>query len=77
MASENKKIIDAAINHTIDANYETGCYKAFDWWLEEDAFDEDFKGFKYSYSYVSKITSNYLKEHPDYKCCDANCDWCK
>ena len=67
--------VDQAIEFTLPSNYGSKCLKAFEWWLAEDATDEDFEGFKFTYDTVQSITDELLERIPNYKC-NVDCEWC-
>ena len=70
-------ILENAVEFTLKDNYGTKCLSAFSWWLDEDACDENFTEFKYSYGYICSLMSSFNEQNPDYKCPDKNCEWCK
>ena len=76
---ENKdEIIREAIRFCNNTSYEGGdCISSFSWWLDEDAFLNDFEGFKYTYTFIHGIADDFMKENPEYKCENAECGFCK
>lgn len=70
-----KPIVVQAVEFTLDKSYGSKCLKSFQWWLDEDAFDEDFEGFDYSYDTICGMTYELLEQIEDYKC-EENCTWC-
>ncbi len=69
-------VIQQAIKFTSKTNYANNCLRSFNWWLEEDAFDTDFKGFDHSYSSVTRMCSELLEQLPDYHCDNKDCRLC-
>lgn len=69
-------IVERAADFILSKSNGEKCLQGFCWWLDEDAFEEDFEGFQYSYETIHSMTQDLLSQIPDYKCGKDNCEWC-